>query len=759
MRQYNWIMVAVAAGWGSGFIGNHVSVASEEYSMVVGIVISEMGKPVSSARVVLTPGGYADTTDIAGHFTVDPVPAGKYTVTTSAPPTAGLTIDTRLITVLPGYPNQLRIVLERKTYTVDEIVVLSTPKNTDDERYRTPSFVSVVERSEFENTAATVADVIASTPSATITVMGGLGDYSEMSLRGSYASQVQVYLDGMLLNEAIGGAVNLAAIPLAQVESVEVWRSGAPSQFGGNAVGGVVNIRTRGMDSSRKTFSLGYGSFNTFSAGTVLNVRRGMSGFQLTGDYSSSDNDFRYKSTNGTMYNIDDDYWARRSNDEFRSANLLGKFRHVYPNGMLLELSEHVLSNSKNLPGRESARNSHSSLDTARNLFQGRLTAGPFFRNVLELQPTVQHGYVYEQYRDPDGAVSWGIQDNTYTTRTMTFLAPLTLTAGEHAAATLTPVFAGESFRPEYRLSKTVPLSCDRESFSFAADGTFKTFGERLLMTSSIRRDRYFSSYEGEPSPVNRTTPSSRFDYLTTVTTGIRCVVSEHVTFQGNYGDISRVPSLYELFGDRGGTLAKPGLRPERIFRWDTGGRVTLPLMRKLMSGTLEGAYFQNTYHDLIQWYANDAGFIQPDNVAGSYVKGSELVWNMRILNCLVCTGNWTFQRSKVTEETRKYYRGKQLPNRPRHYGSVKWGIPLRSLTFFWMIDSKSRYYLDRTNQAHKLYLGRTLHDAGISFSCLNGQAVCSLRAKNIGNVHTFDVQGMPKPGRSYMITVTYTVE
>ena len=186
--------------------------------------------------------------------------------------------------------------------------------------------------------------------------MGGLGDYTEVSLRGSYSNQVQVYIDGMLINEAIGGAVNLATIPLTNVESVEVWRSGAPAQYGGDAVGGVINIKTRSLNTSQKTFSLGYGSFNTFAANTVVNLPLGMSRFHATIDYSSSENDFEYKSDNGTMYNKKDDYWALRNNDEFRSTNFLSKFTHVFENGMLLELSEHILSNKKNLPGKDNLR-------------------------------------------------------------------------------------------------------------------------------------------------------------------------------------------------------------------------------------------------------------------------------------------------------------------------------------------------------------------------------------------------------------------
>jgi outer membrane cobalamin receptor len=43
---------------------------------------------------------------------------------------------------------------------------------------------------------------------------------------------------------------------------------------------------------------------------------------------------------------------------------------------------------------------------------------------------------------------------------------------------------------------------------------------------------------------------------------------------------------------------------------------------------SLECVYFENNFRNLIQWYFNDAGFIQPDNVGRSYIKGTEFIWN-----------------------------------------------------------------------------------------------------------------------------------
>ncbi|MFC1538798.1 TonB-dependent receptor domain-containing protein [Candidatus Latescibacterota bacterium] len=736
---------------------DNTSSAENNLYTLPGKVIQSDGLPLEGAIVSLFSTGFADTTDSLGQFEFEKVQGGNYIITVDRSG-QNLEITHRRISIPLEDESGLVINIRDMTYHVDEVIVVSTRKQDHEENEILPSHVTVVPRAEFENNSLTVADVITQTPGANISSMGGLGDYTEISLRGSYSNQVNVYIDGMLLNEAIGGSVNLSTIPLTQVERIEVWRSGAPAVFGGDTSGGVINIKTRDMAAGQNTVSLGYGSFNTLTAGSVINIPLGMSKFYVTLDHSSSDNDFEYKSDNGTMYNKEDDYTARRNNDEYQSTNLLSKFSHLFDNGMLLELSEHILSSKNNIPGKDNKRYSDASLETHKNLFQAKVTLNPLFREMLYFEPRFYHIFNTEHYRDKSGTVGWGFQDNIYNTNTFNVIAPLSMRLGRRVHFNLGATAKHESFRPDFKLESFAPLSSDREQLGILFDAFYSTPGERVTVTTNVRRERLFSSFEGQPSSFNRTTPESEFHFLTNSQIGLKYTINGQIAVKANYGDIKRVPSLYELFGDRGTTLSNKDLKPEHTHRWDAGSIMRFGDNSTHLSGSFEWAYFENNYTNLIQWYTDDGGFVTPDNVAGSYVKGIETIWNTRIFRNIVCTGNWSLQKSKVTEEDRKYFRDKQLPNRPLHYGNLKLEYPFKRCSLFWMLNSKSSYYLDRTNQDYKRYPGRTLNDIGLSFRLMENKTVVSIIAKNISDVRTFDIQGMPKPGRSFMITCVYHI-
>lgn len=95
-----------------------------------------------------------------------------------------------------------------------------------------------------------------------------------VSLRGvgaSATSRSLVLLDGIPLNDPFGGWVYWARVPAEAIETMDVSNGGASDLYGGGALGGVVNIRTRTDEAAYATGEISYGSMSTpnvsFAAG------------------------------------------------------------------------------------------------------------------------------------------------------------------------------------------------------------------------------------------------------------------------------------------------------------------------------------------------------------------------------------------------------------------------------------------------------------------------------------------------------------
>src|SRR3954463_1608512 len=115
--------------------------------------------------------------------------------------------------------------------------------------------------------AETMPDLLGDAPGVTVSRLGGLGAPALVSLRGSTWEQVSVYLDGVNLNLAAGGGVDISMLPVGDVARVEVYRGSTPIAFGGSAIGGVISVETQRPHTDGATLEAGRGSFGTWLGG------------------------------------------------------------------------------------------------------------------------------------------------------------------------------------------------------------------------------------------------------------------------------------------------------------------------------------------------------------------------------------------------------------------------------------------------------------------------------------------------------------
>lgn len=98
-----------------------------------------------------------------------------------------------------------------------------------------------------------------------------------VSLRGvgaSATSRSTVLLDGIPVNDPFGGWVYWGRVPREGIESMEISNGGASDLYGGGALGGVINLRTRRPSEPFASGEISYGSMSTpdfsFAAGAPV---------------------------------------------------------------------------------------------------------------------------------------------------------------------------------------------------------------------------------------------------------------------------------------------------------------------------------------------------------------------------------------------------------------------------------------------------------------------------------------------------------
>ncbi len=183
---------------------------------------------------------------------------------------------------------------------IDDVVVTGT-RGAADIRHL-PMTISVVGEQKLNehqriNVLPTLMEQVPGLMVTSRGVMGfgvSTGGSGGMMLRGisSGAGQMMVLVDGHPQYQGIYGHSISDSYQTMMTERVEVLRGPASLLYGSNAMGGVVNIVTRGMheDGVRSGIRLGAGSYGTLQADAYNKTRSGRFSSTVAAQYGRSDN-------------------------------------------------------------------------------------------------------------------------------------------------------------------------------------------------------------------------------------------------------------------------------------------------------------------------------------------------------------------------------------------------------------------------------------------------------------------------------------
>ena len=105
-----------------------------------------------------------------------------------------------------------------------------------------PGTVTIIRPEEFKGEQKTLPDFLKMVPGVHVREVQGKGQYTTVTVRGSTAAQVGVFVDGVLTNLGGDAAVDISTIPVSNIERIEVYRGYIPARFAGTFIGGVINV-------------------------------------------------------------------------------------------------------------------------------------------------------------------------------------------------------------------------------------------------------------------------------------------------------------------------------------------------------------------------------------------------------------------------------------------------------------------------------------------------------------------------------------
>lgn len=233
--------------------------ANAQTGSVSGKVSDSTGAAIVGALIIVEGTGVRAASGANGRYSLGGVPAGSRTVSVRA---LGYGRETFPVTVNAGRATTLDIVLTRSAQQLAPITVVtgSRARHTAAEELAVPVDVFPVEELRSTGTTETTQIVANLSPSVNFPKQA-VTDATEIvrpfTLRGLSPDHSLVLVNGVrrhqtaLLNVFSNGSapgssgVDLNAFPSSAIERVEVLRDGASTQYGSDAIAGVVNLVLR----------------------------------------------------------------------------------------------------------------------------------------------------------------------------------------------------------------------------------------------------------------------------------------------------------------------------------------------------------------------------------------------------------------------------------------------------------------------------------------------------------------------------------
>jgi vitamin B12 transporter len=512
----------------------------------------------------------------------------------------------------------------------ETVVVTATRIPTPEEQVA--SSITVIGADEIAaRQLQSLPDILKQVPGLNLVQAGGPGGQTSVFMRGTNSNHTKVLVDGIDVGDPsnAGGVFDFGQFLTQDIQKVEILRGPQSGLYGSDAIGGVINIITKGgAGPARLNAAIEAGSFDTF------NQAAGLSGSMDSFHYAANVAHLHSGETPVTPLDLlapgerrIDDYY-----DNLSASTKLGfDVTENFDVGLVARYTDSHLrltgENEDNFPADfpDSAQSANDTLQR-----YARATAHlKSFDGLLE--QTL--GLAYSNIRSSDFAPEFPRSNANGGRVKFDWQGNIKLAADE------TLVLGAEHQRDEI----TAPISAGTRIDSGYAE-LQSSFGDRLFDTISVRYD-----------------DNDRFGGKATYRLAPAYLIKESGTkLKASIGTGFKAPTLNQLFQSFPDFdfFANPNLKPESSVGWDFGVEQSLAEERARFGVT----YFHNSIKNLI---ADNADFTTDINVGRAVTEGVEAFAAYQPAAALTLRLDYTY--TQATDEIAH----EELLRRPKHKGSV----------------------------------------------------------------------------------------
>ncbi|HYC38704.1 MAG TPA: TonB-dependent receptor [Usitatibacter sp.] len=559
--------------------------------------------------------------------------------------------------------------------------------------------VTIITAEEIERSGQlTLAQVLQQLGGLEMVSNGGHGNAASILMRGSNAAHTLVLVDGIRLQSATVGTTAFENIPLSQVERIEIVPGPVSSLYGSDAIGGVIQVFTKGGAGPRASVTASVGTQATRALKASASTTFGDTDVALSAGAFRTDN-FNVTRPTISFGRFNPDI------DPYRNDNFSAKVAH------------------RPAPGHELGASAFFSDGEA------SFDNGPIGDHRTEQKLSVYSAYSRNRFLPTwESLVRVGASRDDSSSLGDPFPADFrtdqvqatwqnTFTLAEH-----TKVVGGYEHLVQ-KVDTSTPYDVTRRTIRAFFAGVNGEYGAHAVQ-ASLRRDD--NSQFGSP-----TTGSVAYGFDLTPAWRLR----------GSYGTAFHAPSFNDLYFPGFGNA---GLVPERSRNREVG------IDWHAAGHRFAATYFDNRIRDLIVFVFDTQTFEgRPENVDRARIRGTELSYNGAI--------GATRLRAKLTlQDPESESTGLLLQRRARRHGSVAASHGLGA----WRVGAEVVASGERFDSPDESPASRLAGYALVNLSVgrdFGREWAVDLRWNNVADRDYELIQGFNTPGSNVLLSVRWT--